>query len=740
MKKFLKWFAMIFFIILFVALIGLGIYISSNYFSAATMALDEDVLTSPSLTISIYDGENKPIKEYNEINSAYAKINTLPSYTKDAFISIEDKNFYEHKGVNYKRIIKATLNNLKSRSFKEGASTITQQLVKNTQLTSEKTLKRKIKEVALAKKIEKKYKKDEILEMYLNIIYFGNNCYGIENASNYYFSKTTKELTLAESALLAGMIKSPSKYSPIKNYNNAISRRNLVLSQMLEDKKISAEDYSLAKNKPIELKINTERKNRLNSYSQAALDEAEKILGIPARQIAIGQYKIYTYQNPEKQYALENAFESLNPESDCSGIVIDNEDYSVVAYIGKSNYKILDAKRQPGSCIKPIIVYAPALNEDIIYPCTPLLDEQTTISDYSPKNVGNVYHGYVSARESLAKSINIPAVKVLSYVGIEKAKIYGQDMGIEFDEKDDSYTLALGGMTYGTNILQLAGAYATFAQNGCYSEPKFVSFITDNNNKIVYVNKTQAQKVLREDAAYLLIDMLRTCAQTGTAKKLSSLNIDIASKTGTVGKPNSKENLDCWNVSFTKEQTCAVWLGNLDNSPISYVGGNQPTEVVKNYFTEIDDQSKFSVPNSITEKEIDLSELDENHRVVLANIYMPERYCQKELFSKFNLPCDISSKFTKIEKPNLKSKVENNIAVITLDVKDYLTYKFKKDEKTLEMISGKTGKQIISIPLSKENEKIELEIFYTLSPEIKYNQSINLIKSQSKNLDEKWFI
>ena len=234
--------------------------------------------------------------------------------------------------------------------------------------------------------------------------------------------------------------------------------------------------------------------------------------------------------------------------------------------------------------------------------------------------------------------------------------------------------------------------------------------------------------------------MLKTCAQSGTAKKLASLDIDIASKTGTVGKPNSKENLDCWNISYTKEQTCGVWLGNLDNAPITYAGGNQPTQIVKDYFSQVEDNSTFITPSSITEKNIDIEELNQNHRVMLANNFMPERYCQKEIFSKFNLPNDISIKFTKIEKPNYKSKVEGNIGIIELDAKDYLTYSFSQNGKVFEMLSGKEGKQNIRVPLENEKEKIELEIFYTIMPETKYNETICLIKTQNKNANEKWFI
>ena len=465
------------------------------------------------------------------------------------------------------------------------------------------------------------------------------------------------------------------------------------------------------------------------------------MLGLPARQIALNGYKIYSYQNTEKQSALENAISSSNVDCDNAGIVIDNNLHAVVAFIGEGNFKILDAKRQPGSCLKPIIVYGPALNEDIIYPCTQLLDEKTTISNYTPKNGGDVYHGYISARDSLSKSINIPAVKVLSYVGIDKAKAYAEDVGISFDEMDDSYTLALGGMTYGTNILDLASAYSCFSCNGYYAKAKFVSFITDKNDKIVYINKNEEKRVFKDDSAYLLTDMLKTCAQNGTAKKLSSLDIDIASKTGTVGKSGSKENLDAWNVSYTKATTCAIWLGNLDNSPITYAGGNQPTEIVKTYFEKIKDTSTFTPPNSIIEKNIDLTELEENHRVILANNFMPERYLKKELFSKFNLPSDVSNKFTTIEKPNFKTKVSNNKIEIEFDAKDYLTYKFSSFDKTIAEISSKSGNQKILIDLNSDKQTVEYEIFYTISPEINFKDELKFVKTSKQKInDKKWFI
>lgn len=738
MKKFFKWSFIIIFILAALALSVLGLYVGSIYSSAQTIPLDEEALSSPSLSIEIFDSQNKPIEEDNEISRAYASFNSLPEHTIDAFISIEDKTFYTHSGINYKRIAKATLNNIKSRSLKEGASTITQQLVKNTQLSSEKTFTRKIQEMVLAKKVEKQYDKDKILEMYLNIIYFGNNCYGIESAANYYFSKSAKDLTLEESALLAGMIKSPSKYSPIKNSSNALTRRNIVLREMEKDGKISSAQYTLSQNTPISLNLSKEKKNRLNSYSQAALEEAEEILGLPARQIAIGGYKIYTYQNEEKQQALENAFKNTTLDCDFGGIVVDNNDGKVSAYYGDSNFKILEAKRQPGSCIKPVLVYAPALNEDIISPCSQLLDEKVTVGDYSPKNVGNLYRGYVSAREALSKSINIPAIKVLSYVGLDKAKAYASEMGISFDEKDDSYSIALGGMTYGCNLLQLAGAYSTFARGGIYSKPTFISFITDKNDKIVYINNSQSHKVLRDDCSFLLTDMLRTCAQSGTGRKLSSLEKDIASKTGTVGKSGSKENTDAWNISYTAEQTCAVWLGNLDNTPITYAGGNQPTIIVKDYFSAVQDDSTFTRPSTVVEKAVDSIELSENHKVTLASKFMPERYTQNELFSIFNLP-EVSNKFTSIDSPIVNSYVEGNRAIIEIEAKDYITYQIIQEDKIVKEFSGVNGKQKVDIPLTAKQQKLSINAFYSLSPDISTSKEINFVKKTPK-AKEKWYI
>ena len=233
--------------------------------------------------------------------------------------------------------------------------------------------------------------------------------------------------------------------------------------------------------------------------------------------------------------------------------------------------------------------------------------------------------------------------------------------------------------------------------------------------------------------------MLKTCAKTGTAKKLASLDCEIASKTGTVGKSNSKQNLDAWNISYTKEQTCGIWLGELDNSPIDYAGGNQPTEIVKNYFSSVSDNSHFNKPSSIVEKTIDSEELNEEHRVVLANSYIPERYTQTELFSVFNLPNEISSKFTSIEKPIITSKVESGNAIIEFNAKEYITYEIFSENNLINKFSGKNGKQTLLIPLSSSKQKVTINNYYTLSPDIKESQEISFLKKEKRSSD-KWYI
>ena len=673
MKKVIKNIFLYTGIILLSIVLIFSLYVFGTYLFSDKVKFDINKIKYSNIIINIFDNENRPIKDYT-FGSSFVKLDTLNDYTIDAFISIEDKDFYKHKGLNYKRMAVAMLKNITSFKLKEGASTISQQLIKNTHLTNEKTFSRKINEIFLTKELEKTLTKDDILEYYLNIIYFGDNCYGIENASRHYFSKPAKELTISESATLAGMIKSPNTYSPVKNIEKTQSRRNVVLSEMLDDNKITFDDYNKARLSEIKVNITPIANNTLNSYQTAVIDEASEILNIPAKNIAIGEYKIYTYLDTDKQKNLVDSFNSYDINSDYLGISLSATGGRIEAFYGNAPVKMYDAKRQPGSAIKPILVYAPALNENIISPLTQINDEYININGYSPKNVNNAYHGYTSVRDCVSKSLNIPAVKVLSYVGLDKAKYYSQKCGITFDKNDNNLSLALGGMSYGTTLKELTSAYSIFTDSGKFTEYKFINYITDRNGKIIYHNKPIQRQVIRDDTAFLMTDMLKTCAKSGTGRKLSNLDFEVATKTGTVG---STHNTNAYNISYTSEDIVGIWLGNADNSPIEYVGGGLPTDITKLYLNRIyknHKPSNFYMPSSVYIENIDNLSLQNEHIVYKANNYIPERYITKELFSKFNPPKEKSNKFISVTPPTLSGKVEDGQAILGFEALDYLIY------------------------------------------------------------------
>lgn len=747
MKKIVK-ICLISFVVLSIFVVVLcGSFITVSYIKYQSIPLSSESLTSPSLAVEIYDKENKLIKDENQFNGDFCKLEDLHDYTKEAFISIEDKDFYKHNGINKKRMLKATFNNIKSRSFKEGASTISQQLIKNTHLSNEKTLERKLKEIALTKKMEKQFSKDEILESYLNIIFFGNNCYGIESASNYYFNKSAKELNLNESCTLAGIIKSPTKYSPLLNYENSISRRNLILSEMEKDGKISVDEKLKTQSQPIVLNITQKNSNKLNSYSQASLDEASKILNLSTKQIAVGKYKIHTYCDSDKQNCLKNALENNKiSDIDCAGIVVDSESHGVSAYYGNSHLKLMDIRRQPASCLKPLLIYAPALNENIISPTTQILDEPIKIGDYEPKNVNKKFNGYMSITDAVKNSVNIPAIKVLSYIGIETGKQYAEKLGISFDKNDDSYALALGGMTYGVNLKDLTTSYTVFSNNGNFSDSSFIQYITDKNNKLVYIHKPNSQRVFREDSSYLMTKILQETAKNGTARKLSSIsNTEIASKTGTVGKKNSSENTDAYNISYTPNETIGVWFGTLSKNTAKIAGGNQPTEVVRQYISSQTYQKEtFDIPSSITTAKIDSIEKNENHRLVLANPYSPNRYTEEATFSRFNMPETVSKNFSDKPEINADAKVENNQICLSINTQKHIKYQIFKDNIPCQTIMDKDGTISIRFAFNQKETIIKIIAEYdnSIKKNLKNEKIFNLVNSnQNFQKDkQKWYI
>lgn len=545
-------------------------------------------------TREIYDADGKLVCKIGGNGRLYADYSELKPETVNAFLSIEDSRFFEHGAVDVQRILKAAATDILSGSAKEGASTITQQLVKNTYLSPEKTIMRKIKEVRLARAVEKDMSKDEILGLYLNSLYFGNNIYGIETASRRYFGKTASEITVGESALLAAMINNPGKYDPISRPENAEKRRKLVLRRMLELGHLSDNDYELAcaPINPVSTRIN-----------------GNVFFGYAAKETASD--KIFTALDGNIQKIIESALSETEGREFVSKVIVtDCKSGKTVAAASNTFSDIAGLKRSPGSTIKPLICYAPALENKIITPITPLLDAQTDFGGYSPKNYPNKFHGWVTAENALSMSLNVPAVKLLDMNGMNKSKALCEKLGIEFSENDNGLALALGGMTNGVDLLPLCRAYSVIAAGG--------------------------KNIISKESAYLLSSMLMKCASSGTAKALNGLG--VAAKTGTVG--TAEGNTDAYCIAYNGRYVVGVWCGTTEGYlPEGLTGGEMPTSICAEIFKNSALQcGAVEKPNTIVTVEIDANELELNHRIVAASsATLPKDRISAE-FSIYNMP------------------------------------------------------------------------------------------------------
>lgn len=680
-------------------------YINSIMREVKETPFDKEKLLASTTSFLVYNNNGDSITNTGTCGHEIIKLSQLNDYTIDAFVSIEDKDFYKHNGLNYKRIVKAMLNNIKSMKFKEGASTISQQLIKNTHLSSDKTIRRKVKEMLLTKKLEKTFSKDEIMEMYLNVIYFGDGCYGINEASKHYFGKSASELDIVESATLAGIIKSPYTYSPIYNQENCLNRRNLVLSEMQKDGKI--EENKSLQDTPINLNISTTTRLGFDIYMQSALNEACEILGVSEKELALNGYKIYTYldsgvQEDIKCSMAENEIPTNSFGNNCErlAIVINNTTGGIEGMFTDSDYNLVDMRRQPGSAIKPILVYSPALDEGLIYNCSTILDEKIDYDGYSPNNVGNVFHGYVNMYECIGQSLNVPAVKIMDYVGVKNCKQWAEKCGIKFDENDNGLSLALGGFTYGTTLKDLVGAYLPYSNNGKLPKCGFVKEIKTRDNVVIYRKSSKAEEsIMSEETAYLTSDLLRYGVTNGTSKKLKSLPFSVYGKTGTVAVKGTNQNTDAISVAYTSEHTMGVWYGNYSydnehNLEGNNNGGTFATKLICDTFEKLykdNYPSDIEKPEGIVECDIDRITLENEHLVKLADENTPPRYRLKAIFSKNHIPTETSKTFSNIDLSSFKVSNDASSNIILFDAKDYLIYDIICNGKLLTTIENQNG-------------------------------------------------
>lgn len=537
-------------------------------------------------TTTIYDVNNEEAGTLYSQKGTFVSIDEVSDSIEQAVISTEDKRFYKHSGFDPIGIARAAVGYiLNGGNIVGGGSTITQQLAKNAYLTLDQTVIRKLKELFLAIEIEKVYTKDEIIEMYLNNSYFGNGVWGVEDASQKYFGKSAADVTLSEAATIAGMLKAPSNYNPIDNYDNAISRRNVVLDLMATNELVTQEEVDELKAQELTLVDAYSEKEgyQYPSYFDAVINEAMYTYDLSEEAVLNKGYKIYTSLNQDYQramdvtyendYLFQNAADGTLLES--GSVALDPETGGVFAiYGGRKEHTFrgfnyaTQMVRQPGSIIKPLAVYTAALEQGYSIDSM-LVDEPLPYGKdkYTPENVDDQYEGEVPMYQALAESKNAPAVWLLNEIGLNKGFKKVEEFGIplvEGTEGDEYLGLALGGLSKGVSPLQMASAYTTFANEGVMSEGHFITKIVDATGAVIVDNtNSKKTKITTPEVADQMTSMLMGVFTNGTAQNNNPSGYTIAGKTGSteVTFNDSGGTTDQWTVGYTPDIVIATWMG-----------------------------------------------------------------------------------------------------------------------------------------------------------------------------------
>ena len=522
--------------------------------------------------IYLYDNEYNLI-ETGSSETDWVSLNEMSDYFKDAVISVEDKNFYKHKGFDYLRIIKAMFLNIKNKAIVQGASTISQQYIKNMYLDFDQTWSRKIEEAFLTLELEVHYDKDYILEGYLNTINYGQGNYGIKQAAQYYFNKEPNELNLEEAIILAGIPKNPSNFNPVSNYDNAIKRAKIVAQAMYENEYIDEVTYDHLFEDELEIygKRNDNGSNMIMYYEDAVYNELKNLKSIPTSLIESGGLKIYTTLDSSAQATLEeNVKNSITDEEiQAASVIVNPENGAVLSLIGGTDYtksqynRALYSKRQVGSTMKPFLYYA-ALDNGFTSASTFLSEETTfnfsTNSTYSPANYNNTYaHKEISMAAAIAYSDNIYAVKTHLFLGEDTLVNIANMCGIE-GELEQNPSLALG--TSELNMMDFATGYATLASNGYKRDLYFIERIEDLEGNLLYEHKDKAKLVLNQNNLYILNELLTNTSNASFNDYTTPTALSIASKmTHKYALKTGTTKTDYWTVGYNKNALMLVWMG-----------------------------------------------------------------------------------------------------------------------------------------------------------------------------------
>lgn len=557
---------------------------------------------------------------YDEENREWAELHEIPDHLKNAFIAIEDERFYSHKGFDVKRTIGATLSYVEKKITKNndrtyGGSTITQQLIKNYTDEDDYSVERKIQELYRAYKLEEVLEKDQILELYLNTIYLSQQCNGVRSAAKVYFNKELNELTLEECATIAGITQFPTKYDPKRNPENNKERRNVILNKMYELEYISKEERDAAKETDV-ITITTDENRVSNSvtsyYTDALIEQVLNDLitergcseAVAKQMLYSGGLNIYSAMNP----SIQNAMDSYYANSDnfpaskndqvlqSSMVIIDPNTGYVMGIVGGRGEKTASRTlnratqtlRQPGSSIKPLSIYAPAVEYDLVSSTDTVSDKEITINGWSPRNDDRTFRGDISISQALAGSRNCAAVRILQYMGLDRSYNFLKNNfhlstlvdsrasnGQVFTDKGFA-AIGLGGLTDGVSVLEMAAAYVPFASRGYYYEPAFYTTVTDSRGNVILERTPTPIPAISESTAYTMTQMLQGVVTSGTGGSARLSNMPAAGKTGT-----TSNNHDRWFVGYTPYYVGAVWFGYDEPVSLAGISGNPSAKVWK---------------------------------------------------------------------------------------------------------------------------------------------------------------
>ncbi len=710
--------------------------------------LDPKLLKDP-IPSKILDKNGKQLTEVGAVNREYVNYEDIPKVVENAILATEDYRFYKHHGIDPIRLAGAVLANFQRGFGAEGGSTITQQVVKNAFLTQEKTLKRKVQEAWLSYELEQKYTKHQIFEMYVNKVYVSQNSNGLATAAKIYYGKELKELTLAEAAQIAGMPQRPNSYNPFTHPDLAEKRRNIVLTLMHQHGFITKQEMEDAKKVSVASTVLKENQRTVDekpfdSFVDAVIDEVKENTDFD---IYTDGLTIYTTVDRDAQtyvYNMLNSKEIIKyPDEEFqAGIaLIDTKTGEIRAIGGGRNQQVkrgfnyaVDTQRQPGSTIKPVLDYAPAI--EYLNWGTYQMIEDKPITYSSGKKFGNwdqSYKGPMSIRTALQLSRNSPAVQTLQQVGLDRAKNFAISLGIPLNEIYESY--AIGGFKTGVSPLEMAGAYSAFGNKGIYTKPHAVTKIVLRDGT-EFDTAPKSKVVMKDSTAFMITDMLKSVlVSPGTGTNAKVPGLPIAGKTGTTNYTpeemkewnikSSRYVPDAWFTGYTTNFTASIWTGYKDRStPITNEGNNQRIAqlIFKNlmaYVSKDVDTPDFKMPNSVQKVRIEKGTMPP----VLAGEFTPESEISTEYAIKGHAPNKVSEKYNKLAAPtNPAAKYDESSKNIVLSWE----YKNPKDSITFDVtVDDGTGAKHIS---TAENT-----IMIPAVPGTKYTFSIVAISGDKKS-------